>query len=79
LLYHESTYSAADKVKAHQRGHSTSVEAATIAWKAEVGKLILGHYSSQFLSAEQEEILLNEAQAIFPNTVLGKEQMVLDV
>jgi ribonuclease Z len=79
LLYHESTYGAADKVKAHQRGHSTSVEAATIARMAEVGKLILGHYSSQFLSAEQEEILLNEAQAIFPNTLLGKEQMVIDV
>ena len=79
LLYHEATYSDADKVKAHQRGHSTSVEAANIARKAEVGRLVIGHYSSQIMTAEQEESLLGEAQAIFPNTVLGKEQMVIDV
>ena len=79
VLYHESTYSNVDTLKAHSRGHSTSVEAATIAMKAEVGRLLLGHYSSQFQSYEDEKILLDEAQQIFPNTELTREQMVIDI
>ena len=79
VLYHESTYSNIDTLKAHQRGHSTSVEAATIAMKAEVGRLLLGHYSSQFQTYEDEKILLDEAQQIFPNTELTREQMVIDI
>ncbi len=79
VLYHESTYSNIDTLKAHQRGHSTSVEAATIALKAEVGRLLLGHYSSQFQTYEDEKILLDEAQQIFPNTELTREQMVIDI
>ena len=79
VLYHESTYSNVDALKAHLRGHSTSVEAATIAMKAEVGRLLLGHYSSQFQSYEDEKILLDEAQQIFPNTELTREQMVIDI
>ena len=79
VLYHESTYSNADTLKAHLRGHSTSVEAATIALKAEVGRLLLGHYSSQFMSNEDEEILLDEARQIFPNTPLSREQIVVEI
>lgn len=79
LLYHESTYSNKDRLKARSRGHSTSVEAATIARKAEVGRLLLGHYSSQFKTYEDEEILVNEAKEIFPNSSLTREQMVIDV
>ncbi len=79
VLYHEATYSDADQVKARQRGHSTSVEAATIAKKAEVGRLLLGHYSSQFQTYEDEEILLNEAKEIFPQTILTKEQMEIQI
>ena len=79
VLYHESTYSNVDTLKAHLRGHSTSVEAATIALKAEVGRLLLGHYSSQFMSNEDEEILLDEARQIFPNTTLSREQMVVEI
>lgn len=79
LLYHEATYGDVDKVKARQRGHSTAREAATIAQKAGVGRLVLGHYSAQFISAEQEQVLLTEAQEVFPDVVLAREQMVLDV
>lgn len=79
LLYHESTYGHEDKLKAHQRGHSTAVEAAQIASKAEARKLLLGHYSAQFMSNEQEKGLLDQAQAVFGNTMLAKEQLTLDV
>ncbi|MBO6012800.1 MAG: ribonuclease Z [Bacteroidales bacterium] len=79
LLYHEATYEHKDVAKARDRGHSTAVQAAVIAQKAGVGKLVLGHFSAQYLTAEQERPLLEEAQAIFPNTVLANEKMVLEV
>ena len=79
LLYHEATYGDADAVKARQRGHSTAREAATIALKAEARRLVIGHYSAQFVTSQQEQALLAEAQSVFPNTVLSHEQLVLDV
>jgi len=79
LLYHEATYGHDNRIKARQRGHSTTVEAATIATKAEVKRLVIGHYSAQFTTDEQEQTLLAEAQSLFPNTILAKEKLVLDV
>ena len=43
---------------------------------AGAGQLILGHYSSRY---EDESVLLNEARAIFPNSVLSQENVVFDV
>ena len=79
LLYHEATYGQEDAVKAKQRGHSTALQAATIAQKAEAKRLVIGHYSAQFVTSEMEQTLLTEAQTVFPQTVLAKEQLVLDV
>ncbi len=79
LLYHEATYGDQDAVKARQRGHSTAREAATIALKAEARRLVVGHYSAQFVCSQQEQELLSEAQSVFPATVLAHEQLVLDV
>jgi len=52
------------------------VQAAHIAKKAEVGRLLLGHYSSRYLNLDP---LLNEAKEIFPNTSLGLEGSRFDV
>lgn len=79
LLYHEATYGDADAHKARQRGHSTAREAAQIAQKAGVGRLVIGHYSAQFITSEQEQSLLAEAQQEFPDTALSREQLVFDV
>ena len=79
LLYHEATYGEEDAVKARQRGHSTAKQAATIASKAECKKLVIGHYSAQFMTNEQEQVLLHEAQEVFPETLLAKETLVIDV
>lgn len=79
LLYHEATYCHTDAVKARQRGHSTAHEAATIALHAGARRLVIGHYSAQFLTSEQEQPLLDEARLVFPETVLAREQLVLDV
>ena len=75
-LYHEATYDDSLRVKAHKRYHSTALEAATVAREAGVKQLILGHFSKRYLD---ETTLLDEARAIFPNTRLANEGMVIDL
>ncbi|MDB4505826.1 ribonuclease Z [Saprospiraceae bacterium] len=70
LLYHESTFLHSELEFAIKTKHSTSLQAATIAQKAKVGKLILGHYSSRYVELDK---LLDEAKSVFPNTELGLE------
>ncbi|MDI9364628.1 MAG: ribonuclease Z [Flavobacterium sp.] len=70
LLYHESTYLKDMNDRAALRFHATSEQAATIALKAEVNKLILGHFSSKYEVLDQ---FLEEAGAIFTNTDLAIE------
>ena len=48
LLYHESTFLTDKEDLASKTGHSTAKQAATIAKKANVKKLVLGHYSSRY-------------------------------
>ncbi len=70
MLYHEATFLDELKERARQTMHSTAKEAATIASKAKVGKLIIGHYSQRYFDLSP---LLDEAKAIFPNTYLAIE------
>jgi ribonuclease Z len=70
LVYHESTYLADLEKKAADRFHSTSKQAATIAKKAGVKKLLLGHFSSMYDTLEKFE---EEACEIFPNTEIAEE------
>jgi ribonuclease Z len=70
LIYHESTYPAALTEKATERFHSTSKQAATIALKANVGRLLIGHFSAKFEIIEQ---FGTEAREVFPNTELATE------
>jgi ribonuclease Z len=44
LLYHESTYAEEDAARAKETLHSTSIDAATIAQKANAQKLVIGHF-----------------------------------
>ncbi len=69
LLYHESTFLHELKDLALYTGHSTAKEAGMIAKQANVGQLILGHFSNRY---HDYDILLKEAQAEFPNTILPK-------
>lgn len=72
LLYHETTYDGGLEQKAEEMGHATTLQAARIAAKANVQKLVIGHYSSRYHSLEH---LLEECQGIFPQTVLGVEDL----
>ena len=75
-LYHESTYGTENIGRARTYWHSTAAEAAQVAKDACAGKLILGHYSARY---DDESVLLNEAQEIFPNTVLAEEMSAINV
>ena len=70
LLYHEATYVDELKELAKQHMHSTALQAATIAKKGNVGKLILGHFSSRY---ESPKVLEDEARRIFQNSFAAIE------
>lgn len=73
LLYHEATFAESEKAMAKTTFHSTGKEAALIAQKAQVGKLLLGHFSARY---KDPEVILNEATAIFPETYAVEEDQV---
>jgi ribonuclease Z len=68
LLYHEATFGKDMDDFAEQTFHSTTVQAAEIARRAEVGKLLIGHFSSRY---KNPEVLLNEAKTVFEQTELA--------
>lgn len=70
LLYHEATYNNKDKKRAKDTGHSTAKQAAEIAQKAKVKKLIIGHFSNRYKDLEE---LKNEAIEIFSETYLATD------
>ena len=76
LLFHEATFANEDAPRAKETFHPTAAQAAEIARKAEVKKLLIGHFSARY---EDENILLQEASAIFPDTQLAKETLCVSV
>ena len=75
-LYHESTFLEKDLLRAKETFHSTARQAAEIAARAGVKKLVLGHYSARYESLGG---FLTEAKEVFENVVLSDEGMVIDV
>ena len=69
-LYHEATYDDSMQARAKETMHCTARQAATIAHKAQVGQLIIGHYSARH---SDKTTLLKEAKEVFDNTVLAKD------
>ena len=76
LLYHETTFPQEYDALAKATFHSTTVQAAACARDAGVGKLVAGHYSSRFPDVS---FYLDEIRGIFPESVLGREGMVIDI
>jgi ribonuclease Z len=70
LLYHESTFMHDLLDRAKATFHSTSLEAATTAKRANVKKLIIGHFSARYKDLAP---LLEEARTVFPLTELATE------
>ena len=75
VLYHEATFLQSEESLAKKTLHSTSKEAATIALKANVKQLILGHYSTRY---ENIDFFREEAAAIFPEVVLADDGKIFE-
>ena len=76
LLYHEATFASAMEQVAAEKFHATAAQAATIALKAGVAKLIIGHFSARY---EEVQPLVDEARAIFPETYAAEEGRALEI
>ncbi len=70
LVYHESTFMEDMKERANYTFHTTAAQAASLAKKANVGKLLLGHFSTRYKDLGP---MLSEAKNIFENTELAEE------
>jgi ribonuclease Z len=70
VLYHESTFLDKNESLCAPTKHSTAKQAATIAKKANVGTLILGHYSTRYNGYDEFK---SEAQTVFENVLLSKD------
>jgi ribonuclease Z len=69
-LYHESTFMHDMLDRANQTFHTTALQAAEVALRNGVKRLIIGHYSSRYKALQP---MLDEARTIFPNTELAIE------
>ncbi len=76
LLYHEATFLEDKEFLCEKTKHSTAKHAAKIALKANVKKLLLGHYSSRYGNLE---LFKQEAQTVFENVELSEAGKVFEV
>ncbi len=81
LLIHEATFAHQDSDLAYQRKHSTSTMAAQTAAEASVKQLVLTHLSPRYApgNALTPKDLLKEAKQIFPNTLLAKDFLEINL
>ncbi len=77
LLVHDATFGQDEKDRAEDTGHSTAVEAAQVALAARVKRLILTHVSARHSVNAKE--LEEEARSVFPEVVVAKDGMVVEV
>ena len=77
LLVHEATFASDELERARETGHSTAAEAARVALEAGVRRLVLTHISSRYNRDASE--LVAEARAVFPETVIARDGMTVDV
>jgi len=76
LLIHEATYTEEFVQEAREYGHSTAAQAARTARDAGARRLLITHFSTRFPDPTP---LLEEARAIFPNTVLAEDLAEIEV
>lgn len=75
VLYHESTFLEKNEALCIPTKHSTAKQAATIAKQANVGTLILGHYSTRYNGYSEFK---SEAKTVFENVLLAQDGKVFN-
>ena len=77
VLVHEATFSLEEAERAKETDHSTAHEAAEVARMAKARRLVLTHLSARY--SRDAGPLLEEARAVFPETVVAKDGMEIEV
>jgi len=76
MLYHEATFKNDMLDRAQETFHTTALQAGEIALKANVKKLLIGHFSARYRNLEP---LLEEAKTVFPETLLAVEGQTFQI
>ena len=76
LLYHEATFMARHKPLAIKTYHTTTVQAAKVATRAGVGRLLVGHVSARYKNSPE---VLAEVQAGFPHSEMARDGVTYSV
>jgi len=76
LLYHEATFTTDEESKARETQHSTASQAARFALKAQVNKLIIGHFSARYRDLAP---VLEEAKSVFEPCELAVEGAIFSI
>ncbi|MEC5220537.1 ribonuclease Z [Bacillus atrophaeus] len=79
VLVHEATFAKGDDKLAHDYFHSTTEQAAKTAKEAGAKKLILTHISARYQGEASLQMLLTEAEDIFPNSMTAFDFLEIDV
>jgi ribonuclease Z len=75
-LYHEATFLKDRKARANETFHSTAEDAGNQALRAQVNKLLIGHFSSRYTSVDP---LVEEAKMVFPNAMAVKDGDCIEI
>ncbi|EAV9819070.1 ribonuclease Z [Listeria monocytogenes] len=78
VLVHEATFEGDKEKLAGEYMHSTTLQAASLAKKANIKKLILTHISSRYDRDASKELLI-EAQSVFENTEIAYDLAVFPI